>query len=109
METVLWGTVVKSLRSLQTFWQIRFFSSNPADYHWTGLPAGSAFVVLRSFFCIDLFFFAVVVVVSAGNTGLHQISQARGEERGGQSATKPQELRRLQGGTTRMPGFRDAL
>lgn len=108
METVLRGTVVKSLRSLQTFWQIRFFSSNPADYRWTGLPARSAFVVLRSFFCIDLFF-AVVVVVSAGNTGLRQISQTRGEERGGQSATKPRELHCLQGGMTRMPEFRDAL
>lgn len=35
METVLWAMVVESLRSLQTFWQIRFFSSNPADYRCT--------------------------------------------------------------------------
>lgn len=62
METVLWGTVVKSLRSLQTFWQIRFFSSNPADYRWTGLSAGSAFVVLRSFFCIDLFLLLLLLL-----------------------------------------------
>lgn len=35
METVLWALAVKSLRSLQTFWQIRFFCSNPADYRCT--------------------------------------------------------------------------
>lgn len=91
METVLWAMVVKSLRSLQTFWQIRFFSSNPADYRCTQgcWLAALCFAALRSYFCIDLFCRRI-----CHRAGLQETHQARVEGREGQSASRLLELHR---------------